>query len=134
MLEIVSGTQNEGDREMILNTTDKEYEMLKNELMSLIQKSEDGLDKAFETAISAGLATLMEPLPINRLLIERALKAIDNQSGWERIERDERQIADHAAKEAFFKAEELNQLDRVDQDFFWSLAYDREIFFGEHDD
>jgi hypothetical protein len=134
MLEIVSGTQNQGKENMLLDTTDQDYEILKNELMSLIQENQDDLANPSETAISAGLATLRQPLPINRVLIERALKAIDNQSGWERIERDERQIADHAAQEAFFKAEELNQLDRVDQDFIRSLAYDREIFFGEHDD
>jgi hypothetical protein len=112
MLEIVSGTQNEGDREMILNTTDKEYEMLKNELMSLIQKSEDDLANASETAISIGLATLKQPLPINRLLIERALKAIYNQSEQEREqERDEEQMYRKYLNEAIAELERCMALD-----------------------
>ena len=71
---------------MIITPTETDISALKKTLLKLIEENKCDISDASDSAMRAGLGTIGEPIPVSKLIIERAIIAIREEKRSEEIQ------------------------------------------------
>jgi len=72
---------------MIITPTKLDSDILEQQLLRLVKEKNNGFANVSELALQMGLASLTNPISINKALLERAIDAIRDQSQYEQFDR-----------------------------------------------
>ena len=94
---------------MIITTTTSDAKILENQLLKYIEKEMKG--GFSDSALQAGKRSLRDPLPVNKVLLERAVKEVVSHNNFESYER---LALDHCLQEAWHEETKYDKLDSLD--------------------
>ena len=112
---------------MIITPTKLDSDILEQQLLRLIKENKSVFADMSELALQMGLASLTNPISINKALLERAINAIRDQSQYEESDRCARVCQDYYNPD-HFPVPEPKRGEPIIEDFGGLVASWKDLF------